>query len=590
MIVETVEKTSPGPSSLRDICVGSTGEVVVNVLWRNQLQFQSIYIPEPVERGLREWLEDVPSCLRQDILNRSYKVLFSTIGQVTEMCSSTVPIMLASVVETLYHPSLKHVDVWTDFHWHQEARLKVLHLLHSQESNVVSLNFACYKTPIFQFQALTFSERFLLMNVFNKFKHLKQLKIPYVADDDLLAKLGKGCCPLLEHLDVHGSWEVTNQGVAELSGQDGKMVIGRVGWAPTHFAQCSEGQKLLSSILSGSPVSASQLACLISERRAAEGRKTMSDNLLCIDVSSTAIDWRGLQTVLQNFTNLRRLEADEQLWQNLLVSLGNENQACRDCLPQNLPLKLLNLARNTYTLLEPLSQSFPNIEHLTISNFERSESYLDGVDNLPLLNSFKSLTSLSLQDVEMDQFYNYFEQSGGQKIKSFSYTSRHKTLDLVQMDLLCSSLRELSVSDSVISYKPGKLPPEMHRQIENSSYSDLKYLCLKDVAMEGDQMCWKRLIKKTKYVRRITLQNIRMTDADISDILSVNPLPYLEELNISGSGGINLTEETVFKLIEKCPRLTKIGGVCCWASRDIVALLEQLNSQHHFRIKMDDRD
>ena len=45
-----------------------------------------------------------------------------------------------------------------------------------------------------------------------------------------------------------------------------------------------------------------------------------------------------------------------------------------------------------------------------------------------------------------------------------------------------------------------------------------------------------------------------MTDADISDILSVNPLPYLEELNISGSGGINLTEETVFKLIEKCPR------------------------------------
>ena len=32
-----------------------------------------------------------------------------------------------------------------------------------------------------------------------------------MADDDLLAKLGGGCCPLLEHLDVHGSWEVTNQ-------------------------------------------------------------------------------------------------------------------------------------------------------------------------------------------------------------------------------------------------------------------------------------------------------------------------------------------------------------------------------------------
>ena len=40
---------------------------------------------------------------------------------------------------------------------------------------------------------------------------LRQLSLPYVADDDLLAKLGGGCCPLLDHLDVHGSWEVTNQ-------------------------------------------------------------------------------------------------------------------------------------------------------------------------------------------------------------------------------------------------------------------------------------------------------------------------------------------------------------------------------------------
>ena len=202
------------------------GEVVTQVLWRGQLRFQSIYIPEPVERGLREWLEHIPTCLRQDILSKSYNILFSSIGQVTEMSSSTVPIMLASIMETVYSPALKYVDIWTDFHWHQEARLKVLHLLHSQESRVRKLNFACYKTPIFQFQALSFSERFLLMNVLNKFQRLTQLSVPYVADDELLGKLGKGCCPLLECLDVQGSWEVTNQGLAELSGQDGQMVIG----------------------------------------------------------------------------------------------------------------------------------------------------------------------------------------------------------------------------------------------------------------------------------------------------------------------------------------------------------------------------
>ena len=45
-----------------------------------------------------------------------------------------------------------------------------------------------------------------------------------------------------------------------------------------------------------------------------------------------------------------------------------------------------------------------------------------------------------------------------------------------------------------------------------------------------------------------------MTDADITDVMSFNPLTNIEEINISGNGTINLTEDTVFKLIEKCPR------------------------------------
>mgnify|MGYP001312000389 CR=1 FL=1 len=85
MIVETVEKVNPGPASLRELCSRGVGEQVVRVLWRGQLRFQTIYIPEPVERGLREWLEAVPQCLRQDLLDRSYSLLFSTIGQVTEL-------------------------------------------------------------------------------------------------------------------------------------------------------------------------------------------------------------------------------------------------------------------------------------------------------------------------------------------------------------------------------------------------------------------------------------------------------------------------------------------------------------------------
>ena len=57
---------------------------------------------------------------------------------------------------------------------------------------------------------------------------------------------------------------------------------------------------------------------------------------------------------------------------------------------------------------------------------------------------------------------------------------------------------------------------------------------------------------------RLTLQSIRMTDADMTDLLSANSFSQLEELNISSAGTINLTEDSVYKLIEKCPRYVNI--------------------------------
>ena len=73
----------------------------------------------------------------------------------------------------------------------------------------------------------------------------------------------------------------------------------------------------------------------------------------------------------------------------------------------------------------------------------------------------------------------------------------------------------------------------------------IKYVNKKNICIQ---------IKRAQKLRRLTLQNIRMTDADMTDILSANPLASLEELNISANGTINLTEDTVFRLLEQCPR------------------------------------
>ena len=175
--------------------------------------------------------------------------------------------------------------------------------------------------------------------------------------------------------------------------------------------------------MQGSPVTASQLASIVQHNTRPGSSRSLAASLASLDVSSTAMDWRGLQTLLQNFPRLRRLEAEEQHWQGLLVSLGDESLACRDCLPANLPLRAINLARHTYSLLEPLARSLPNLEHLSLGNYERSEAYLDGEDQLPRLGGFPRLSSLALQDVDMEEMFHYLQQSAtGRNIKTFRYT------------------------------------------------------------------------------------------------------------------------------------------------------------------------
>ena len=68
------------------------------------------------------------------------------------------------------------------------------------------------------------------------------------------------------------------------------------------------------------------------------------------------------------------------------------------------------------------------------------------------------------------------------------YKSRHRHIDLVKLDTLCPNLKELTVSDSIMVYKPGN-----SMVVDIKSFSNLKYLTVKDIIMEGDQACWKRL-------------------------------------------------------------------------------------------------
>ena len=47
---------------------------------------------------------------------------------------------------------------------------------------------------------------------------------------------------------------------------------------------------------------------------------------------------------------------------------------------------------------------------------------------------------------------------------------------------------------------------------------------------------------------------IRLTDGDISDVLKSGRLVGLEEINISSSSTILLSESSVYRLLDSCPR------------------------------------
>ena len=301
-------------------------------------------------------------------------------------------------------------------------------------------------------------------------------------------------------------------------------------------------------MVQGSPVTASQLASIVQHNTRPGSSRSLAASLASLDVSSTAMDWRGLQTLLQNFPRLRRLEAEEQHWQGLLVSLGDESLACRDCLPANLPLRAINLARHTYSLLEPLARSLPNLEHLSLGNYERSEAYLDGEDQLPRLGGFPRLSSLALQDVDMEEMFHYLQQSAtGRNIKTFRYTlipphtpsrSLHTLLQLHQPPPPPRPRQAGRLVPQPAGAQRGRQRRQVHylhniylhiiftistrylRSIDTIStlsryWPDteqaaatlpaLTQLCLQDVTMEGDQACWKRLVGMTKCINLDTI-------------------------------------------------------------------------------------
>jgi hypothetical protein len=171
----------------------------------------------------------------------------------------------------------------------------MLHLLHMTAKCLQHLDFSCYAAAFFRLEPLLFSERYILARCFRKLCHLRVLRMPNVADDELLATVA-ACCPRLRDLDVAGSFGVTNRGVRWLSGRQARSAS----FAPDSEADDDDGDD-------------------------EEGKETclpgLAQTLRTANFECTSIDVNGLEVILHDFGQLQSLRVDDAIWKALISGL-----------------------------------------------------------------------------------------------------------------------------------------------------------------------------------------------------------------------------------------------------------------------------
>ena len=161
---------------------------------------------------------------------------------------------------------------------------------------------------------MPFSEKFILASCFNRLPNLRSLHLPNTCDDDILAKISN-CCPLLEDLNVTGSFGITNLGIqwfctgtynpnhiyhgsgsSSSASPDNRKVMlqdpaNRVGFQPTPIIQFGQ---------------------TISSKSVKKGQILTS--LKKANFSGTSIDCKALELILSHCKKLQKLVVDDEIW------------------------------------------------------------------------------------------------------------------------------------------------------------------------------------------------------------------------------------------------------------------------------------
>ena len=437
------------------------------------------------------------------------------------------------------------------------------------------------QSPHYGLTSVPFSEKFILASCFNRLPNLKSLHLPNTCDDDILAKVAE-CCPFLEDLNVTGSFGITNLGIQWFctgtynpnhllhNAPDNRKVLlkdlnNRVGFQPTPIINFGQ-------TISSKSVKKGQI--LASLRRA--------------NFSGTSMDSKALEVVLTHCKKLQKLVVDDEIWSKFFNIFESQDRkggipsGCLDCVGPIESMLEINMISNMATHLDSINFLFPNLSHLTLHK-PTLNANPEIMANLSIcLSEFQNQNSLTLKDVHFDHMSPFLTDLG-QKLTTLCFSGKSTVINIDHLNTTCPNLKTLSITYSTLT----------GNELSNdATFSNLKNIKLWDIHVSGvNDQWWKRLLKNAKNVEKLYLWNIVINDDDIEDIMNFNPFRKLQEIRIGASeiGFVRLTDDSVTRIIKKCPKVKSIGGICDWKTRDLLTLLQSLMLEGGWKITLENQ-
>ena len=302
---------------------------------------------------------------------------------------------------------------------------------------------------------------------------------------------------------------------------------------------------------------------------------------------SLMVTEEGVKTCWTSFPNLVQFQMQESHMWLLLKRIWKLKKYDEFRIPIK-QLELTTSAKHDY--LTPAGWVFPNLEDLTLWNFEpENASSFTSFDNW---ENFGHLHSLKLNNVSFRDLSVIMDKIGPQlrliDLDNFSIEETPNTcVDVSRVAKSCPNVVDLSLTMAHLDCRF----PESHKN--SSCFENLEHLSLKGTTFESTDV-FMNILFRTKSLLTLTffhkLTDIHpnrlpsqepINDQKVSELLKVNPLKNLQELNLTAIdheyGPLLLTDETLFLLINSCPKLVKVGNLSKWLIEDIDQTMRALS-------------